>query len=97
MDILKRANQTYRDEHNNTSFNNDEVWNVLRKHRNWDAPAPIDLTGDIPSQINEALFGHDEEPHPMGKKRAEGTSTGGSSFSSIPFGEFMQQEFRLKG
>ena len=28
VDILKRANQLYRDEHNNAPFSNDEAWSV---------------------------------------------------------------------
>ena len=91
MDVLKRAKQTYRDEHKAASFNNEEAWDVLRKHKKWDASEPVDLTGEVPSQSNKALFGHDEQPHPIGKNRAskkakfetttstEGASTGRSS------------------
>jgi hypothetical protein len=106
--ILKRVNQTYRDKHNNTPFCNDEAWNVLHKHHKWDALDAVDLIGDVPSQKNEALFGHDEEPRPIGKKRASKkqisettTTTGGTtstegSFSSFNFGEAMHQEYRAK-
>ena len=107
MDVLKRAKQMYRDEHKTEPFNNEEARKVLRAHKKWDAPDPIDLTGDVPSQTNEALFGHDAEARPIGKKRAlkkqkfetttstGGTSTGGSVLSA-QFGETMHQEFRAK-
>ena len=65
-------------------------------------PDPIDLTGDVPSQTNEALFGQDVEARPMGKKRAskkqksETTSSTGGSFTSFQFREAMHQKFRVK-
>jgi hypothetical protein len=107
MDIMKRAREMYRDEHKIAPFNSKEAWEVLRGHQKWNAPDPLDLTGDVPSQTNEALFGHDEQPRPMGKKRAskkaisesttstEGASTRGTS-SSSQFGEAMASEYRIK-
>lgn len=88
-------------------FNNEEAWEVLRAHKKWDTPEPLDLTGDVPNQKNEALFDHDQQPRPMGKKCASkkaksesttstgGVSTGGTS-SSSQFGEVMQHEYRIK-
>lgn len=108
VDILKWANQLFRDKHNNAPFSNDEAWSVLRKLQKWNAPEAVDLTGDVPRQTNEALFGHDEEPRPIGKKRASKkqksettTSTGGTvstggSFSSFNFEEIMREEYRAK-
>ena len=58
----------YRDEHNTASFTNEEAWEVLRAHKKWDAPEALDLTGDVTSQTNEALFGHDDQPRLMKKK-----------------------------
>ena len=67
-----------------------------------------DLTVDLPSQANEALFGHDAEPRPIGKKRVAKkqksdatTSTGGTastsaSVSSFAFAEMMREEYRSK-
>ena len=107
VDILTHAKEMYRNENRNTPFNNEEAWGVLRTHKKWDAPDTVDLTGDVPSQANEALFGHDAQPRPMGKKRAakkqkseittstEGTSTGGS-VSSAQWGEVMREEYRAK-
>ena len=97
MDIHKRAKQMYRDEHKTAPFYNEEAWKVLRGHKEWDAPDPLDLTGDVPSQTNEALFGHDEQPRPIGKnmcfketKIRDNATTGGKtstggSFSSYNF------------
>lgn len=108
VDILKRANQLYRDEHNNVPFANDLAWSVLLKHKKWNAPEAVDLTGDVPSQTNDALFGHDEEPRPIGKKRAfkkqkfntttstGGTASTGGSFYSFTFGEIMREKYRAK-
>jgi hypothetical protein len=68
MDILTRAKEYYRAENNFAPFNNEAAWIVFRAHKKWDVPDPIDLTGDVPSQTNEALFGHDAEAHTIGKK-----------------------------
>lgn len=70
MDILNGAKEIYRDEHRMTSFNNEETWQVLCTHKKWESPDPVDLTGDVPSQTNEGLFGHDEQPRPISKKGA---------------------------
>lgn len=106
VDILTRANLLYRQE--NPPFTNEEAWSVLRTHRKWDVPVAVDLTGDVPSQTNEDLFGHDAEPRPIGKKWATKkqksettTTTGGTtstsgSFSSINFSEMMREELRAK-
>lgn len=102
-----RARKMYRDESRSVSFNNEVMWEVLRAHKKWDVPEALDLTSDASSQTNEALFGHDPQPRPMGKKRAskkaksetmmctEGTSTGGTS-SSSQSGEAMTSEYRMK-
>jgi hypothetical protein len=107
MDILTRAKEMYRNENKNEPFHNEEAWSVLRSHKKWDAPDTVDLTGDVPSQANEALFGNDAQPRPMGKKRATkkqksetttstgGASTGGS-VSSAQFGEALREEYRAK-
>ena len=105
MDILTRAKDIYRNESRNAPFNSEEAWGVLRKHKKWDAPETVDLTGDVPSQANEALFGHDAQPRPMGKKRAAkkqksettastgGTSTG-ESVSSAQWGSKCARSIR---
>ena len=107
MDILTHAKEMYRIESKNAPFNNEEAWGVLRTHKKWDAPETVDLTGDVPSQANEALFGHDAQPRPMGKKRAAkkqksetttstgGASTGGS-VSSAQFGDALRDEYQAK-
>lgn len=84
MDILTQAKEMYRDEHKSASLNNEAAWGASRAHKKWDSPDPVDLTGDAPSQTNEALFGHDAQLRPMGKKRAskkqksETTTTSGA-------------------
>ncbi|GJY53947.1 hypothetical protein Tco_0445611 [Tanacetum coccineum] len=106
VDLIKRARAIYRDENKNTSFTQDDAWEVLRAHSKWDAPppAPVDLTEDehIPAVHSDELFGPDARPRPPGKQRPgkktkseTSASTGGSS-SSIQFGEIMTQELRLK-
>ena len=57
MDVLTRAKEMYRNENKNAPFHNEEAWSVLRNHKKWDTPDTVDLTGDVPSQANEALFG----------------------------------------
>ena len=81
---------------------------VLRKHQKRNAPEAVDLTGDVPSQTNEALFGHDAKARPIEKKWATkkqksetttstgGTASTGGSFSSFNFGEIMREEYRAK-
>lgn len=94
--------QLYRQDHSNAPFANEEAWSLLRKHQKWNALEAVDLTGDVPSQTNEALFGHDEKPQPIGKKRAskkqksERTTNTEGSFSSFNFGEIMREEYRAK-
>jgi hypothetical protein len=58
-DDLRHARQFYRDEHKGVSFAQEETWLILRACPKWDAPETIDLTGDVPGQSNEELFGHD--------------------------------------
>lgn len=69
MDILTRAKEYYRMENNSAPFNNEAAWNIFRAHKKWDAPDPIDLTGDVPSHTNETLFGSDAHPRPIRKKQ----------------------------
>ena len=107
MDNMIRARQIYRDEHRGVSFPQEDAWQVLRSHKKWDAPEPVDLTGNVPSQTNEVLFSHDRKPRPMGKilatKKAKfettvstwGASTVGTS-SSSQFREFMTYEICIK-
>ena len=44
LHIMKRVRKMYHDEHNTTSFNNEDAWDVLRAHKKWDAPEALDLT-----------------------------------------------------
>ena len=73
---------------------------ILRACPKWDAPEPIDLTGDVPGQSNEELFGHDARPRPPGNARTgkkqksdTSTSTGGSASSNL---ESMTIELQLR-
>ncbi|GKC87051.1 hypothetical protein Tco_1147700, partial [Tanacetum coccineum] len=92
----------YRDENKNTSFTQDDAWEVLRAHSKWDVPPPAPEDEHIPAVHSDELFGPDARPRPPGKQRPgkktkseTSASTEGSS-SSIQFGEIMTQELRLK-
>ena len=67
LDDMRHARQIYRDDHKGVSFTQEEAWLVLRVCPKWDAPEPIDLTGDVPGQSHEELFGDDVRPRPTGK------------------------------
>nr|GEX52097.1 hypothetical protein [Tanacetum cinerariifolium] len=102
VNVMKRAQSIYRDEHKGVAFCQEDAWAILKFHPKWDAPEQVDLTGDVPGATQEDLFGHDARPRPAGKSRhAKKTksdaraSTGGSS-ASTQFGELMEQELRLK-
>nr|GEV23813.1 hypothetical protein [Tanacetum cinerariifolium] len=103
---MKQARAVYRDENKNWPFDQEDAWEVLRKHAKWDAPAPapVDLTEDeeIAEVNTDELFGDDARPRPSvkqrhGKKTKSDTSvsTGGSN-SSSQFGEIMTKELPLK-
>nr|GEX46106.1 glutathione S-transferase T3-like [Tanacetum cinerariifolium] len=102
VDVLKRAQSIYRDEHKGVAFCQEDAWGILKFHPKWDAPEQVDLTEDVPGATQEDLFGHDARPHPASKPRPAKktkydatTSTGGSS-ASTQLGELMEQELRLK-
>nr|GEV88506.1 glutathione S-transferase T3-like [Tanacetum cinerariifolium] len=46
VDLLKRAQSIYRDEHKGVSFCQEDAWAILKFHPKWDAPEQVDLTGD---------------------------------------------------
>nr|GFA97824.1 glutathione S-transferase T3-like [Tanacetum cinerariifolium] len=102
VDVLKRAQIIYRDDHKGVTFCQKDAWVILKFHPKWDAPEQVDLTGDVPEATQEDLFGHDARPRPAGKpqpakktKSNATASTGGSS-ASTQFREIMEQELRLK-
>nr|GEZ41485.1 hypothetical protein [Tanacetum cinerariifolium] len=102
VDVLKRAQSIYRDEHKGVAFCQQDAWAILKFHPKWDAPEQVDLTGDVPGATQEDLFGHNARPRPAGKPRPAKktkfdatTSTGGSN-ASTQFGEVMEQELRMK-
>ncbi|GKC90831.1 hypothetical protein Tco_1151480 [Tanacetum coccineum] len=104
LDVMKQARAAYRDENNNSTFAQEDAWEILRKHAKWDAPAPVDLTEDeeIAEVNTDELFGPDARPRPLGKqhpgkktKSDTSVSIGGSS-SSSQFGDIMTKELRLK-
>nr|GEV38068.1 hypothetical protein [Tanacetum cinerariifolium] len=102
VDLMKRAQSIYRDEHKGVSFSQEDVWAILKFHPKWDAPEQVDLTGDVPEATQEDLFGHDARPRPTGKPRpakktkSDATASTGESSTSTQFGELMKQEIRLK-
>nr|GFC74760.1 glutathione S-transferase T3-like [Tanacetum cinerariifolium] len=102
VDVLKRAQSIYRDEHKGVVFCQEDAWAILKFHPKWDASERVDLTGDVPGATQEDLFGHDARPHPAGKPRpakktkCDATASTGGSCASTQFGELMEQELRLK-
>nr|GEW78423.1 hypothetical protein [Tanacetum cinerariifolium] len=102
VDVLKRAQSIYRDEHKGVSFCQEDAWAILKFHPKWDAPEQVDLTGYVPGATQEDLFGHDARPRPAGKPRpakktkSDATASTGGSSASTQFGELMEQELRLK-
>ena len=60
----------YRDEHKGATFTQKDAWEILKTHAKWDAPDPVDLTGEVLWEGNKALFGQDVRPHPADKSRA---------------------------
>nr|GEZ98252.1 hypothetical protein [Tanacetum cinerariifolium] len=102
VDLLKRAQNIYRDEHKRVSFSQEDAWAILKFHPKWDAPEQVDLTRDVPGATQEDLFGHDAQPRPAGKPRpvkktkSDATASTGGSSASTQFGKLMEQELRLK-
>nr|GEV70741.1 gibberellin 2-beta-dioxygenase 8 [Tanacetum cinerariifolium] len=102
VDVLKRAQSIYRDEHKGVAFCQEDAWAILKFHPKWDAPEQVDLTGDVHGATQENLFGHDARPRPTGKPRpakktkSDATASTGGSSASTQFGELMEHELRLK-
>nr|GEV64386.1 glutathione S-transferase T3-like [Tanacetum cinerariifolium] len=102
VDLMKRAQSIYRDEHKGVSFCQEDAWAILKFHPKWDAPKQVDLTGDVLRATQEDLFGHDAWPRPAGKPRpakktkSDATASTGGSSASTQFRELMEQELRLK-
>nr|GFC92592.1 glutathione S-transferase T3-like [Tanacetum cinerariifolium] len=48
VDLMKRAQSIYHDEHKGVSFSQEDAWAILKFHLKWDAPEQVNLTGDIP-------------------------------------------------
>nr|GEZ56443.1 hypothetical protein [Tanacetum cinerariifolium] len=102
VDVLKRAQSIYRDEHKGVAFCQEDAWGILKFHPKWDAPEQVDLTGDVPGATQEDLFGHDARPRPVGnphpakKTKSDATASTGGSSASTQFGELMEQELHLK-
>nr|GEW66981.1 glutathione S-transferase T3-like [Tanacetum cinerariifolium] len=46
VDLIKRAQSIYRDEHKGVLFSQEDAWAILKFHPKWDAPEQVDLTGD---------------------------------------------------
>nr|GEZ18092.1 hypothetical protein [Tanacetum cinerariifolium] len=89
VDLMKRAQSIYRDEHKGGSFSQEDAWAILKFHPKWDAPEQVDLTGDVPGATQDDLFSHDAglrlagKARPAKKTKSDATaSTGGSSAST---------------
>nr|GEW20670.1 hypothetical protein [Tanacetum cinerariifolium] len=102
VEVMKRAQSIYLDEHKRVAFCQEDVWAILKFHPKWDAPEQVDLTGDVPGATQEDLFGHDARPRPANKPRPakktkfDATASTGGSSASTQFWELMEQELRLK-
>nr|GEY76351.1 retrovirus-related Pol polyprotein LINE-1 [Tanacetum cinerariifolium] len=102
VNVLRRAQSIYWDEHKGVAFCQQDAWAILKFHPKWDAPEQVDLTGDVPGATQEDLFGHDARPRPAGKPRpakkikSDATASTGGSNTSTQFGEVMEQELRMK-
>nr|GEY08795.1 hypothetical protein [Tanacetum cinerariifolium] len=64
VDVMKRAQSIYRDEHKGVAFCQEDAWAILKFHPKWEAPEQVDLTEDIPRATQDDLFGHDARPRP---------------------------------
>nr|GEX21131.1 zinc finger BED domain-containing protein RICESLEEPER 2-like [Tanacetum cinerariifolium] len=93
VDVLKRAQSIYRDEHKGVAFCQEDAWAILKFHPKWDAPEQVDLTGDVLGATQEDLPG---KPRPAKKTKSDVTASTGESNALIQFGELMKQELRLK-
>nr|GEV88522.1 glutathione S-transferase T3-like [Tanacetum cinerariifolium] len=102
VDLMKRAQSIYRNEHKAISVSQEDAWAILKFHPKWDAPEQANLTGDVPGATQEDLFGHDArsspagKPQPAKKTNSDATASTGGSSASTQFGELMEQELRLK-
>nr|GEY61852.1 hypothetical protein [Tanacetum cinerariifolium] len=67
VDVLKRAQSIYRDEHKGVAFCQEDAWAILKFHPKWNAPEQVDKTGDVPGATQEDLFSHDARPRPACK------------------------------
>nr|GEY37260.1 hypothetical protein [Tanacetum cinerariifolium] len=55
VDLMKRAQSIYRDEHKGVSFSQEDAWAILKFHPKWDAPEQVDLTGDRVNPFEELM------------------------------------------
>nr|GEZ24420.1 hypothetical protein [Tanacetum cinerariifolium] len=73
LDVTKQALAAYRYENKNTPFTQKDVWELLRKHSQWDASplAPVDLTEykEILVVNTDGLFDPDARLRPPDKQR----------------------------
>nr|GEY32901.1 glutathione S-transferase T3-like [Tanacetum cinerariifolium] len=102
VDLMKRAQSIYREEHKGVSFCQEDAWAILKFHPKWDAPEQVDLIGDVLGATQEDLFGYDArprsacKPRPAKKTKSDTTASTGRSSASTQFGVLMEQELRLK-
>nr|GEU62121.1 hypothetical protein [Tanacetum cinerariifolium] len=82
VDLMKWDQSIYRDEHKGVSFSQEDAWAILKFHPKWDAPEQVDLTGDVPRDTQEDLFGHDARPRPAGASSETGIRRKGFRSSS---------------
>nr|GEZ50704.1 glutathione S-transferase T3-like [Tanacetum cinerariifolium] len=69
VDLMKRAQSIYRDEHKGVSISQEDAWAILKFHPKWDAPEQVDLTGDVSGATQEDVFGHNARLRSAGKPR----------------------------
>nr|GEX78578.1 RNA-directed DNA polymerase, eukaryota [Tanacetum cinerariifolium] len=77
VDLMKRAQSIYRDEHKGVLFSQEDAWAILKFHPKWDAPEQVDLTGDVsglPKRIYSVTM-HDHRVNPVRVVNGAGASS----------------------
>nr|GEV32049.1 RNA-directed DNA polymerase, eukaryota [Tanacetum cinerariifolium] len=75
VDVLKRAQSIYHDEHKGVAFCQEDAWAILKFHPKWDAPEQVDLTEDVPGATQAkrifSVMMHDDQELRLKREAAE--------------------------